>query len=68
MTVRVDGVTRLASDGRVTVLTSANPTDENTFEEPAKIAPKTSPLRVTGSVFTHEFPAYSLSIVRIGAR
>jgi alpha-L-arabinofuranosidase len=52
----------------VTVLTSANPLDENTFEAPEKIVPQTSPLRVSGTSFVHTFPAYSLTILRIAAR
>jgi alpha-L-arabinofuranosidase len=56
---------RVGADARVTTLTSASPTDENTFDEPAKIAPKTTALRVPASSFTHEFPPYSLTVMRI---
>ncbi len=52
----------------MTVLTSAKPEDENTFEMPALITPKMTPLAVTGPAFTHVFPAYSLSIIRVKTR
>jgi alpha-L-arabinofuranosidase len=53
------------SDGQVTVLTSESPTDENSFESPRKIAPATTTLTGAGRSFTHVFPAYSLSILRM---
>jgi len=42
------GATRLGR-GTVTVLTSDNPLDENTFEQPVKVVPKTSPLATRGN-------------------
>jgi alpha-L-arabinofuranosidase len=57
----------VGADAHVTVLSGA-PTDENTFEDPAKIAPRTSAVRLSGSSFTHEFPAYSLTIISFRAQ
>jgi alpha-L-arabinofuranosidase len=68
MTVDLKGVAKLASQGSVTVLTSANPLDENTFEDPTKVAPKTTPLSVKGTSFVHSFPASSLTIIRLRGR
>jgi alpha-L-arabinofuranosidase len=51
--------------GQVTVLASDNPTDENSFESPRKIVPATTKLSTVGRTFTHVFPAYSLSIIRM---
>jgi alpha-N-arabinofuranosidase len=67
LAIQVNGA-RVGARGTVTVLTSANPLDENTFEEPTKIVPQTSPLTVAGTSLSHAFPAYSLSIIRIPAR
>lgn len=47
------------------VLTSANPTDENSFDEPTKVSPKTEKIRVNGGVLQHTFPPNSLTILRI---
>ncbi len=66
--VNVAGVNTLAPQGTVTVLTSGAPTDENTFEEPRKIVPKTSAIAVPSPPFTHTFPPYSLSIIRVKTR
>jgi alpha-L-arabinofuranosidase len=63
MSIVLTGVTRIAS-GTVTVLTG-EPTDENTFEQPTKIVPKTSPLTTPSPTFRHTFPPHSLTIVRL---
>jgi alpha-N-arabinofuranosidase len=62
---QVRGETRIAREGRVTVLTSANPRDENSMTEPVKIAPVSRPLTGVASRFAHEFPPYSLSVIRL---
>jgi len=62
--VRLDGG-RPTGQGHVTVLTSASPTDENSFETPSKIVPVTTSLGRLAESFTHTFPAQSLSVLRI---
>lgn len=68
MAVNVAGVKALSPQATVTVLTSENPTDENTFEQPAKTVPKTATIAVSSPAFTHTFPRYSLSIIRVKTR
>lgn len=68
MRVTITGAPTLGTDATVTVLTSDNPFDENTFEQPMKVAPKTSTIRVTGPAIAHTFPAHSLTILRIRTR
>jgi alpha-L-arabinofuranosidase len=63
MTIQVDGA-QIGQGAQVIVLTSVNPTDENTFDQPTKIAPRSETLRVAGPHFVHSFPAHSLTIVR----
>lgn len=65
MAIRIDGAAKVAPEARVTVLSSADPRDENSFEAPMKIAPVTSTLTGAGTSFKHEFPAYSLSVIRL---
>jgi hypothetical protein len=67
MIVRVDGA-RPSGRGSATVLTSANPTDENSFDAPGQIVPVTTALAGVGPSFKHTFPPYSLSILRIAAK
>jgi alpha-L-arabinofuranosidase len=49
------------------VLTSADPLDENSLENPTKVAPKTSQITLSGSSFPHSFPAHSVTVLRITA-
>lgn len=67
VTMQVNGAT-LAAGGNVTVLTSDHPLDENTFEQPEKIVPRTTPLQVGANSFAHSLPPHSLSIIRLPTR
>jgi alpha-L-arabinofuranosidase len=67
MEIRLDGLAKPATTGTLTIL-SGDPFDENTFEAPTKIVPRTSPLRIGQGPFTHTFPAHSLSILRIATK
>ena len=68
MTVDLQNVRHFSSSGRLLVMSSPSPEDENSFEAPKKIVPVERPLTISGPRFTHELPPYSLSILRIGAR
>ncbi|MBL9138350.1 MAG: DUF1080 domain-containing protein [Verrucomicrobiales bacterium] len=61
------GSPRLASQGTAVVLTSANPKDENTLDEPTKVAPKTETMTIPGSRWTRAFPGNSLTVLRLPA-
>jgi alpha-L-arabinofuranosidase len=60
--------TKSVKDGTVTLLTSANLNDENSLDNPRKVAPVVKKLDLPGSTFTHTFPANSVSVLRIPAR
>ena len=55
-------------DGRWAVLKSNQASDNNSLENPKKIVPVSSIMPVSGNSITHEFPAYSLSIMRLAAK
>jgi len=63
--VHLAGINRVAGDAQAIVLTSADPRDENTLEEPAKVSPKTQTLKLAGPKFTHSFPGNSLTVIRV---
>ena len=63
--VNLKGVASLSPIGTALVLTSEKPTDENSFENPKKIAPKTVKLTDVKSQFDYVCPAYSVSILRL---
>jgi alpha-L-arabinofuranosidase len=47
------------------VLTSDSPDDENSFEAPARVAPKCAELHNIGSQFRYTFPANSVTVMRL---
>jgi alpha-L-arabinofuranosidase len=49
------------------VLTGSKLTDENSFDEPSKIAPVKSPSRNVKPHFDYTFQPYSLTVLRIGS-
>ena len=63
--VSVRGVARLAPKARATVLTSAGPDDQNSFETPARVAPREEVVNIAGPSFRHVFPPYSFTILRL---
>jgi alpha-L-arabinofuranosidase len=68
MDLTLDGVTSVDPNATLTLLTSEKPTDENTFENPNQIVPRTARIGGVSKKFRHTFPPYSLSIIRIKAR
>ena len=65
--LKLDGVRFVSNSAQMTVLTSANPADNNSLERPTKIQPRESSLTIRDGQFTHEFPAYSLTVLRLKA-
>jgi alpha-L-arabinofuranosidase len=54
----------LAGTGAATVLTG-KPNDENSLQEPTKVAPVTTKLDGVKADFSHAFPAQSVTILRL---
>jgi alpha-L-arabinofuranosidase len=55
----------LTGSGTATVLTSENPGDENSLENPTKVSPKTEPVTFSGSSLTRAFPGNSFTVLRL---
>ena len=54
-----------AAPAKAIVLTSTSPDDENTLDNPAKVAPKETTVALAGPRPTHTFPPHSLTVLRI---
>lgn len=65
--VELPGASGVAKTGTAIVL-SGEPGDVNTLEQPEKIVPQTITLTDVGSSFLHEFPAHSVTVLRLKAR
>jgi alpha-L-arabinofuranosidase len=66
--INLAGAQKVAHRAKVTVLTGASGDDVNSFEAPRHIAPVTSELRIAGPEFQYQFPARSMTVLRIGSR
>lgn len=63
--LRIEGVGPLRPDAAGWVLTSGSMDDENTFEEPERVAPRPVSVTGVGPSFVHTFPPRSLTILRL---
>ena len=60
----IDGATSVMPTGRVITL-SGNAQDENTFDQPTKLAPQTTLYGKFGKQFSYEFAPMSFTIMRV---
>jgi alpha-L-arabinofuranosidase len=65
--LQLKGVSKLGSKSTVTILTSASLTDENSLDEPRKVAPVTVPFSAAGTEFGHVFKPNSITVLRLSA-
>jgi alpha-L-arabinofuranosidase len=63
--VELKSAAGVQSEGESLVLTSESPGDENSFEQPEKVAPRTTVLRNLGTTFDYVCSPNSLSIVTL---
>jgi alpha-L-arabinofuranosidase len=65
--INLRGVTNVYREASLEVL-SGEPADVNSVAAPTKVAPKRSTISNAGTNFLHEFPANSVSVVRLKAK
>jgi len=65
--IELKDITNLTGKGKVILLTSANPLDENTLDEPFKVSPKSEDLKFSGTQLKRVFPGNSLTIIRLSS-
>jgi len=63
--IKPDGASGIESEGTETVLTSASLEDENSIEQPRKVAPVTNNVSGLGPQFTRTFAPRSLTVLRL---
>jgi alpha-N-arabinofuranosidase len=64
MQIELANAKQVARDASVQTLTG-QPGDANTVDAPQKIAPEEHGIANAGASFTYEFPAYSISVIRL---
>lgn len=65
--INFNGTVKLSSSARAIVLTSENPKDENTLEEPTKVSPRERAVTVAGATINELLPGNSLTVFRVKA-
>lgn len=63
--LRLTGSRSIKAKASVRVLTASSLMDENTLDEPRRVAPKTGTIKNAGAQFQHTFPAWSLTVLRL---
>jgi alpha-L-arabinofuranosidase len=63
--VQLNGASRVTGPVKAIILTSADPQDENTLEQPAKVAPVTRTVTLPGPGFPQSLPGNSVTVLRI---
>jgi alpha-L-arabinofuranosidase len=67
-TLDLKGLAAPAAEAVATVLTSESLDDNNSLDQPLRVAPRTETLQWDSPTPTHTFPPHSFSVIRIGAR
>ena len=65
MDIKLNGWSQVQPEGRAIVLTGANLAGVNSLAEPTAIAPVTSNLGNVAASFSHTFPPYSMTVLRL---
>jgi len=65
--INLQGAADVSKDAHLILLTG-QPGDMNSIAEPTKVAPQESDLHDAAATFTHEFPAYSVSVLKLAAK
>jgi alpha-L-arabinofuranosidase len=63
--VNLAGAGSLTGRGKAIVLTSNDPLDENTLEQPTKVSPVSANFKFSGTSITRLFPGNSLTVLRL---
>ena len=63
--VKLNGVPRVSPTAEVVTL-KGRPSDENSLEAPARVAPVRKSLTLKGPSFVYTFPAHSVTVLKIG--
>jgi alpha-N-arabinofuranosidase len=63
--VQLKGAAKIESEAEAVCLSAGSPTDTNSIDQPQKIVPRTEKVLNLSANFTREFPAYSLTVLKL---
>jgi len=64
--IQINGAPKIEPEGEAVVLAASSPNDTNSIGEPNKVAPHTEKVNGLSADFTREFPAYSVTVLKLG--
>jgi alpha-N-arabinofuranosidase len=66
--IQVSGTPKIQPQGELVSLTASSPSDTNSLEQPQQIVPRTEKAQNLSANFTREFPAYSITVLKLRTR
>jgi alpha-N-arabinofuranosidase len=63
--IRITGSSQIAPEGEAVVLAASSLNDTNSIGEPNKVIPHREKMNELSANFTHEFPPYSISVLKL---
>jgi alpha-N-arabinofuranosidase len=66
--VRISGAKTINSKGQAVFLAATSLEDTNSITEPNKIVPRSETVEGLGTSFEREFPAYSVTVLKMKAK
>ena len=66
--VQINGAPKINSEGEAMVLAATSPNDTNSIGEPNKVVPRTEKVNGLSADFTREFPAYSVTVLKLKSK
>jgi len=61
----ITGATGIAPKGEAIIMSAEKPDDTNSINDPTKVVPVTTPVDGLGTSFAREFPAYSITVLKL---
>jgi alpha-N-arabinofuranosidase len=66
--IEISGAPKIAPEAELVTLAASSPNDTNSMEQPEKIVPRTEKAENLSAYFTREFPAYSITVLKLRNR
>jgi alpha-N-arabinofuranosidase len=66
--IQISGAPKIEPEGEAVVLAASSPNDTNSIGEPNKVVPHTEKVNGLSADLTREFPAYSVTVLKLGAK
>jgi alpha-N-arabinofuranosidase len=63
--IQLSGAPKIKSDGEAVTLAASGLNDTNSMEQPRKVVPQTAKVSGLSADFTREFPAYSITVLKL---